>query len=133
MTESLETGPLSAGAAGDEPPTLCSVPCGRGERGPAAARQGERAVDEVAGVVGARVGDAQRASPAVEITLAVVGRRVVLATPGVNAPNVAGVPSVSASVAGTEPPAPPVADVSESGLVAADRDVLGRSRWRWRP
>ena len=34
-------------------------------------------------------------------------RRVRLATPGVNAPNVAGVPSDSASVAGTVPVAPP--------------------------
>ena len=39
-----------------------------------------------------------------------VGRaagRVVRATPGVNAPNVAGVPSVSESVAGTLPPTVP--------------------------
>src|SRR5690349_22825467 len=47
------------------------------------------------------------ASPAVEITLAVVEAVYVLPTPGVNGPNVAGVPRLSASVAGTVPPASP--------------------------
>src|SRR3954451_23221534 len=42
------------------------------------------------------------------MTLAVVEAAYVLATPGVNGPNVAGVPSVRASVAGTVPPASPV-------------------------
>src|SRR4051794_20595711 len=47
------------------------------------------------------------ASPAVEMTLALVEDRYVLATPGVNAPNVAAGPRVRASVAGTVPPALP--------------------------
>src|SRR5690242_5067474 len=44
------------------------------------------------------------ASPAVEITVAVVEAVYSLATPGVNGPKFAGAPIVSASVAGTEPP-----------------------------
>src|SRR3954466_15465062 len=47
------------------------------------------------------------ASPAVEMTLAVVLAAYVFATPGWNVPKAAGVPSDSASVAGTVPPAPP--------------------------
>src|SRR5690349_24981577 len=50
------------------------------------------------------------ASPAVEMTFAFVDAVYSFATPGVNAPNEAGAPSVSASVAGTVPPALP--DVS---------------------
>ena len=46
------------------------------------------------------------ASPAVEMTFADELAVYVLATPGVNAPNVAGVPSDSPSVAGTVPPVP---------------------------
>src|SRR3954447_2866928 len=52
------------------------------------------------------------ASPAVEITFAVVEAVYVASTPGVNAPNDAGAPRVSANVAGTEPPAPPTALVA---------------------
>src|SRR6478752_6884060 len=52
------------------------------------------------------------ASPAVEITFAVVEALYVRATPGVNGPKAAGVPSDNASVAGTEPLAPPGALVS---------------------
>jgi hypothetical protein len=44
------------------------------------------------------------ASPALEITLAVVEAVYSRATPGVKAPNEAGAPSVSDSVAGTTPP-----------------------------
>src|SRR3954471_1542355 len=44
------------------------------------------------------------ASPAVDTTSAVVDASYVLSTPGVNAPNDAGAPRVSASVAGTVPP-----------------------------
>ena len=44
------------------------------------------------------------ASPAVEVTFAVVVAVYSRATPGVNAGNVAALPSVSASVAGTVPP-----------------------------
>src|SRR4051794_20315839 len=44
------------------------------------------------------------ASPAVETTVAVVVAEYSFARPGVNAPNAAGVPSVSDSVAGTDPP-----------------------------
>src|SRR5262245_26559342 len=51
------------------------------------------------------------ASPALEITLAVVDAVYVLATPGVNAPNVAGAPSDSDSVGATVAPVSPFADV----------------------
>src|SRR4051794_12979378 len=44
------------------------------------------------------------ASPAVESTVALVDARYVFVMPGVNAPNEAGAPSVSDSVAGTLPP-----------------------------
>ncbi len=44
------------------------------------------------------------ASPAVEMTVAVVAAVYSYATPGVKAPNVAGAPSVSDRVAGTVPP-----------------------------
>ena len=44
------------------------------------------------------------ASPAVEVTVAVVDAVYSFSTPGVNGPNDAGPPSVNASVAGTEPP-----------------------------
>src|SRR5689334_10002352 len=47
------------------------------------------------------------ASPADEITLAVVLASYVLATPGTNGSNDAGAPRVSDSVAGTEPPTVP--------------------------
>ena len=53
------------------------------------------------------------ASPAVEITLAVVDALYSRATPGVNAPKVAGAPSASDRVAGTEPPTPPSTDVTD--------------------
>ena len=43
------------------------------------------------------------------MTLAVVDAEYSRATPGVNAPNVAGAPSVSDSVAGTVPPTVPSA------------------------
>src|SRR6478735_1645368 len=47
------------------------------------------------------------ASPAVEVTVAVVDAVYSRSTPGVNTPNEAGAPSVSAKVAGTEPPTVP--------------------------
>ena len=53
------------------------------------------------------------ASPAVETTFAVVDAEYSRATPGVNAPNCAGGPSVSESVAGTVPPTPPGTWVTE--------------------
>ena len=65
-------------------------------------RQRERAVGQAA-----RVRVAQGRVARVEITVAVVDAVYSRATPGVNAPNVAGAPSVSASVAGTVPPTPP--------------------------
>ncbi len=55
------------------------------------------------------------ASPAVEITFAVVVAEYVLSSPGVNAPKDAGAPSVSASVAGTVPPTPPAVSVQHDG------------------
>ena len=75
------------------------------------------------------------ASPAVEMTLAVVEASYVFVMPGVNAPNEAGVPSVSDSVAGTVPPtAPDVARPAAtlSPLTAKALTVPGRWR-RWRP
>src|SRR4051794_25312028 len=52
------------------------------------------------------------ASPAVEITVAVVLAVYSRSTPGVKAPKDAGAPIVSDSVAGTLPPAPPPASVA---------------------
>src|SRR4051812_19472770 len=57
------------------------------------------------------------ASPAVEITLAVVDAVYSRSTPGWKAPKLAGAPSVSDSVAGTVPPTPPIAH-ELSGQVA---------------
>src|SRR3954471_3570215 len=54
------------------------------------------------------------ASPAVEMTFAVVVAVYSFATPGVNEPSEAAGPSVSASVAGTVPPADWVASVLHS-------------------
>ena len=77
------------------------------------------------------------ASPAVEITFAVVEAVYVFATPGTNAPNDAGAPIVSASVAGTVPPTPPsvqsdrlaVWPLSTSDLLGVhDRAVAAWSR-----
>src|SRR3954468_11673023 len=61
------------------------------------------------------------ASPAVEITLAVVDAAYSLATPGVNAPNEAGAPSVSESVAGTVPPTSPLRHVPTSTVAVTAR------------
>src|SRR5262249_5170177 len=52
------------------------------------------------------------ASPAVEITSADVDAVYVFATPGVNAPKLAGAPRVSESVAGVVPPTVPFVFVS---------------------
>src|SRR4051794_23693959 len=49
------------------------------------------------------------ASPAVEVTVALVEAVYSLSAPGVNGPKLAGAPSVSDSVAGTVPPTPPMA------------------------
>src|SRR4051812_46289866 len=49
------------------------------------------------------------ASPAVEVTVAVVEAVYSLSAPGVNGPKLAGEPYVSESVAGTVPPTPPMA------------------------
>ena len=74
------------------------------------------------------------ASPAVEITVAVVDASYVLATPGVNAPNVAGAPSVSDSVAGTVPVTGAVTggddrvDGSDLGLRVRARELGGDFR-----
>src|SRR4051794_19297750 len=54
------------------------------------------------------------ASAAVLITVAVVLAVYSRSTPGVNAPNDAAAPSASESVAGTLPPAPPLASGAES-------------------
>src|SRR5689334_11225900 len=60
------------------------------------------------------------AFPAVETTAAVVAALYVVSTPGVNAPNVAGGPSVRASVAGTVPPTPPSTVGNSSTWTRAD-------------
>ena len=67
----------------------------------------ERPVDQVARVGRAVSTTLSVASPAVEMTVASVAPTYSLATPGVNAPSVAGAPSVSDSVAGTVPPTVP--------------------------
>src|SRR4051794_2448781 len=56
------------------------------------------------GAIGLGSATVRVASPAEEITVAVVEAVYSLATPGRNGPKAAGTPSVSDSVAGTEPP-----------------------------
>ena len=81
-------------------------------------RKREAAVDEAAGATVLGSATLSVASPAVEITLAVVLAVYVAATPGMNAPNEAGAPSVSASVAVTWP--------DDRAVVALDRTLVGR-------
>src|SRR3954471_483866 len=66
------------------------------------------------------------ASPAVEITFAVVVAAYSLAAPGVNAPNEAGAPSVSESVAGTVPPTSPLRHVPTSTVAVTARIACPR-------
>ena len=68
------------------------------------------------------------ASPAVEITVAVEAAVYSRATPGVNAPKVAGAPSVSESVAGTVPPTSPAVAVSFGPSAVGDARSPG---WQW--
>src|SRR5689334_18087346 len=56
------------------------------------------------------------ASPAVLTTFAAVVAVYSRSAPGVNAPNYAGAPSVSESVAGTSPPTSPGAETEMTGL-----------------
>src|SRR3954454_22550654 len=70
------------------------------------------------GAVGLGSATVSVASPAVEITVAVVEAVYSLATPGWNAPKVAGAPSVSDSVAPTVPP---------TGVAGATCDVRSAS------
>src|SRR3954454_15760615 len=68
------------------------------------------------------------ASPAVEVTVAVVEAAYSFATPGVNTPKRAGAPSVSESVAGTVPP------TSASVADSSGRSAVGDARspgWQW--
>src|SRR5215207_936445 len=66
------------------------------------------------------VGDAlSAASPAVEVTVAVLEAVYSCATPGVNEPNEAGAPSVSDNVAGTAPPAEPSTTFARSPVTTA--------------
>src|SRR3954453_9578690 len=60
------------------------------------------------------------ASPALLITFAVVVAVYSLSAPGVNGPKVAGVPSDSDTVAGTEPPTVPGVFVSSSSASAIE-------------
>src|SRR4051812_25262396 len=94
VTASLETGPayVLTVAGSVEPATFSGW---GSEKAPLTRWPGAVALGSLAVSV---------ASPAVEITLAVVDAVYVLAVPGVNAPKLAGVPSVSDSVAGTVPP-----------------------------
>ena len=104
VTASLETGAVQA----DLLKRTCS---GCGQR--------ERPVDQVARGR-SRV---SAASPAVVTTLAVVVAVYSFATPGVNAPNVAAGPIVSASVAGTVPPTSPnAAPVAAAKAASAAHD-----------
>ena len=70
------------------------------------------------------------ASPAVEMTFAVVEAKYVFARPGVNAPNDAAGPSVSDSVAGTVPPTVPgtLVPYVAGGGTAGRRRVGPRAR-----
>src|SRR6478609_10889636 len=68
------------------------------------------------------------ASPAVLITFAVDAVVYSFATPGVNAPKVAGAPSVSDSVAGTVPPTSPAVAVSFGPSAVGDARSPG---WQW--
>ena len=74
--------------------------------------------------------DALRAaSPAVDVTVAVVDAVYSFATPGVNGPNDAGAPSVSARVAGTVPPA----DWSTTFARSAVAIATSASALSWKP
>src|SRR4051812_24034964 len=111
-TGSLETGPpyVNRVVGADEPPTSASaLPVLAGLAAMTRRACGSENAPFTRWPVAVEDGSATLsvASPAVEMTLAVVLAVYVLATPGVKAPKAAGVPSDSDSVAGTVPPAPP--------------------------
>src|SRR3954470_2187435 len=111
-TGSLETGPpyVSRVVGADEPPTsFRAPPVPAGLVALAWRAWGSENAPFTRWPVAVEDGSATLsvASPAVEMTLAVVAAVYVLATPGVKGPKGAGVPSERASVAGTLPPAPP--------------------------
>src|SRR5215207_4946120 len=78
------------------------------------------------------VGDAvSAASPAVEVTVAVLEAVYSCATPGVNEPNDAGAPSVSDNVAGTAPPAEPSDTRTFSVYVVSSSSSCGLATVSW--
>src|SRR3954447_19044101 len=109
-TESLETGPLYVSRFSGEaldPTLLYAVPVLAALRARACSACGSENAPLTRWPVAVLEASAtlRSASPAVEMTLAVVADSYVLVTPGVKAPNEAGVPSVRLNVAGTVPPA----------------------------
>src|SRR4051812_35105292 len=66
------------------------------------------------------------ASPAVEVTVAVVLAVYVRSAPGVNGPKAGGAPSVSESVAGTVPPTVPGAQAAWSGTSGSRTGAAAR-------
>src|SRR3954468_6492607 len=107
VTESLDTGALyvSRGVGAEEPPTLASAPPVPAALVAFACRaDGSENDPFTRWPVAVEDGSATEsvASPADEMTVAEEVAVYVFATPGVNAPKAAGVPSASDSVAGTE-------------------------------
>src|SRR3954471_1343998 len=80
------------------------------------------------GAVGLGSATVSVASPAVEMTVAVVDAVYVFATPGVNAPNAGALPSTSESVAGTVAPTSPATGNSVGPNAVADCRSPG---WQW--
>src|SRR5689334_9639606 len=119
VTLSFETGAAydSSAVGLAEPPTAASAPpVPSGLEAFACSAAGSENEPLTRWPVAVELGSAtlSAASPAVEMTLAVVPAVYVLPRPGVNAPNEAGVPSESESVAGTVPPGLLVCDVAPS-------------------
>src|SRR3954470_17002128 len=111
-TGSLETGPpyVSRVVGADEPPTSASArPVPAGLAATAWRACGSANAPFTRWPVAVEDGSATLsvASPAVEMTLAVVSAAYVFATPGWNGPRAGSVPNESESVAGTLPPTLP--------------------------
>src|SRR4051812_32799295 len=97
---SLLTGPAYVNSASGEPdtaPPAAEVPTGLVAVAFSAAGSENAPLTRCPGAVELASATDSAASPAEETTVAVVCPVYVFATPGANAPNVAGVPSVSAS------------------------------------
>src|SRR3954447_7163570 len=123
VTASLDVGPFHVSrfsGEAEEPTLLNAVPVLAALRARACSGCGSTKLPLTRWPVPTEDGSAtlSSASPAVEMTFAVVEAVYVLVTPGVNAPKLPGVPSVSDSVAGTVPP---------TGCVGAA--VMAKSAW----